>query len=222
MRLRDQSGAINALLLPLIAVVLLMVIALSFAFWAYQGRQDYKNNSDAKVAAAVDVAKQQEAASKEKEFAERSKSPYKTYVGPSAYGSVSVVYPRTWSAYVRDSLNQSPFVDGYFSPGVVPDTQDDNSSYALRVQVVQESYSDVMEIFRGRTSGEASVKVQPYRLPKVKSIVGSKVTGAIEDNKQGTMIVLPVRDKTLKIWTESNSYTNDLNKIILANLTFSP
>ena len=44
----------------------------------------------------------------------------------------------------------------------------------------------------------------------------------LNGDKQGTMIILPVRDKTLKIWTEGNEFVGDLDKIILANLSFVP
>jgi hypothetical protein len=36
------------------------------------------------------------------------------------------------------------------------------------------------------------------------------------------MVVIKVRDKTLKIYTESTDYMSDFNDIVLKNLTFSP
>jgi hypothetical protein len=38
----------------------------------------------------------------------------------------------------------------------------------------------------------------------------------------GTMVLLPMRDKTLEIWTESNDYLNDFNTYVLPNMTFAP
>jgi len=221
MSLRNQTGAINALLLSLIAVVLLLVGAMVFGFWAYGQSQDYKNNVDAKVAVAVESARQAESAAKEKEFAERIKNPYKTYVGPSEYGTITLKYPRTWSAYVSDRSDNDPFVDGYFAPNSVPDVQDENSKFALRLQVVQEPYNEVLDELKSQ-GDEGTNKVQPYKLPKVPSVVGSRVTGAVEDDKKGVMVLLPMRDKTLKVWTTADQYANDFNKIILPNLKFSP
>jgi hypothetical protein len=221
MRVTNQSGAINILLIPLILLVLFFIGAMSFAAWAYQGRQDYKNNVDQKVDAAVVVAKQQQSVVKDKEFAEKEKSPFKTYNGPSAYGSLSVQYPKTWSGYVSDDTNNDPYVDGYFYPGVVPNTTSEKAVFALRIQVVQQSYSDVLSNLQNEVD-EGKVKLAPYKLPKVPSVIGSRLDGQVDNQKVGTMILLPMRDKTLKIWTNAPQFQGDLDTYILPNLTFSP
>jgi hypothetical protein len=219
--MRNQSGAINALLLPLLAAMLLLVGTIAFSVWAYGSRQDYKNNVDLKISAAVADAQKAESVVKEKEFAERDKNPLRTYNGPAAFGSVSVQYPRTWSAYVADKSQDSPFVDGYWFPSVVPSVSDPNSTYALRVQVVQDSYSTLLEDYN-ENQQDTGVTIQPYSAPKVPGIVGSRIEGKISDTKTGTMILLPLRDKTLQVWTESDQFKSDFDNIIMANLTFSP
>jgi hypothetical protein len=221
MSVRNQSGAINILLIPLILLGLFFIGALSFAAWAYQGRQDYKNNVDQKISDAVVVAKQQESTVKDKEFAEKEKSPFKTYNGPSAYGSISLQYPKTWSGYVSDNTGNDPYVDGYFYPGVVPTVTNEKAVFALRIQVVQQSYSDVLTSFQNSVD-EGKITVSPYKLPKVSSVVGSRLEGQVENEKTGTMILLPMRDKTLKIWTNAVQFRGDLDTYILPNITFSP
>jgi hypothetical protein len=221
MSVRNQSGAINILLIPLILLGLFFIGALSFAAWAYQGRQDYKNNVDQKISDAVVVAKQQESTVKDKEFAEKEKSPFKTYNGPSAYGSISLQYPKTWSGYVSDNTGNDPYVDGYFYPGVVPTVTNEKAVFALRIQVVQQSYSDVLTSFQNSVD-EGKITVSPYKLPKVPSVVGSRLEGQVENEKTGTMILLPMRDKTLKIWTNAVQFRGDLDTYILPNITFSP
>jgi hypothetical protein len=56
----------------------------------------------------------------------------------------------------------------------------------------------------------------------VPKIVGDYVKGQIQSDKQGEMVLLPLRDQTLAIWTESTAFENDFNNIILKNFTFSP
>lgn len=217
----NQSGALNALLLPLIVTIILLIAAGAFAVWAYMGRQDYKNNVDSKVATAVEVAKDQEGKAKEADFAERSKTPFKIYTGPSEYGSINMQYPKTWSAYIAVQSGGDPLLNGYFSPGAVPNVQTQSSVFALRMQVTSQSYSTIMDNYNNQVES-GRVTVQPYALPKLPNIVGSKVQGQIENNKNGTMIILALRDKTLKIWTESTEFDNDFNNNILPNFTFSP
>jgi hypothetical protein len=216
-----QEGVVNALV-PLLGVAVLCLIgALVFGFWAYGSRQDYKNNVDEKISTAVASAKQSEDTVKEKEFAEREKNPLRTYTGPSAYGSIVIQYPKTWSAYVADDGQSSPYVNGYFQPSVVPDVQSENSTYALRVQVIDSSYSSELKNFTDQVA-EGKATVQPYSAPKVPSVIGSRVSGAIADDRSGVEVLLPLRDKTLEIWTESTQFQSDFDKIIMANFSFQP
>ncbi len=221
MEIRSQRGEINVLLVPLLLVVLLLVGAASFGFWAFSGRQDYKNNVDQKIVAAVAVAEQRLSTQKDKEFAEKEKSPLTSYSGPAAFGSVVVKYPKTWSAYVDQQNSGDTPVNGYFYPGVVPATDNQTTSFALRVQVLQQSYDTVLQNYSSYIE-QRQVSASPYRLPKVPNVVGTLLTGAIQTQKQGSMVLLPLRNQTLQIWTESSQFQQDFSKYILPNFTFSP
>jgi hypothetical protein len=214
----NQDGSINVLLLPLILASVGLIGMLAFGAWAFSSRQDYKTNVDAKIAEAVTIAKQQESAEKDRQFAEAAKQPLKTYSGPDQYGSIALQYPKTWSGYVAVADGGGVALDGFFSPDVVPSVQDQNNSFALRVKVVDQSYSEVVSEF---TDNEA-VTATPYALPKLPKIVGIRVEGQIENQKQGSMVILPVRDKTLQVYTQSETFLNDFNTIILPNLSFAP
>lgn len=216
----DQRGEINILLIPLILVTLLFIAVGGFAYWAYNGRQHFKNDVDTIVTDNVNANTQKVQAADAAKYAEAAKNPFATYVGPEAYGAVHVVYPKTWSAYV-DTSNQSNPVNGYFYPAVVPSINDPESSFALRVQVVPTSYDSVVGQFKGQLQ-QGTVTVTPYALPKVPDTVGVRIDGQITPTKRGSMIVLPVRDKTLKIWTEASPFTADFNNNILPNFSFSP
>lgn len=220
---RSEQGSINVLLVPFVLVSLLFIAAGAFAVWAYQSRQDYKNNSDHKVAVAVAAAKQQEDAAKDKVFGEAEKQPLKTYRGPEAYGSLVVSYPKTWSSYVDESGRNNVAVDGYFYPGTVPAIGVDSSSFALRLQIVPQSYSTVVSGLSNLGSQtRPKPKITPYSAPKVPSVIGVRVDGTISQTKTGSMIVLPLRDKTLELWTEAPLFLNDFNNNILPNFSFSP
>jgi hypothetical protein len=221
MRVNNDRGAISLLVIPIVLLALLFIGAVAFGFWAFQSRQDYKNNSDQKVQAAVVIAKQQESTSKDKEFTEKEKSPLRTYTGPSAYGSVSIQYPKTWSAYIADDSGSDPYVDGYFYPGVVPNITNDKAAFAVRVQVVQQSYSETLNQFQSQVES-GTVKVSAYKSAKVPNVVGSRIDGQIEADKNGVMILLPLRDKTLKLWTNASQFQPDFETYVLPNFSFAP
>lgn len=222
MKSLNERGAINVLMVPLILVIVFFLAAAGFGYWAFASREDYKNNSDAKVAVAVAAAEKRTQAADAKSFAEEAKNPLKSYVGPSAFGAISIQYPKTWSSYVVEGNdNSNTPVDAYFHPDFVPNVADQDQSFSLRVQLVSQSYDQVLNAFNS-SAKTGRVTVAPYKLPKVPTIVGSIVQGQISPNKQGTVVILPLRNMTLKIWVDASQFTPDYNNIILPNISFTP
>ncbi|HUP26634.1 MAG TPA: hypothetical protein VM124_03260 [Candidatus Limnocylindrales bacterium] len=208
------------LIISLILFVLLFLGASSFGVWAYMGRQQYKNETDKITAKAVEVAIQQEDSKKDNEFLEREKTPLKTYQGPAAYGSLDISYPKTWAGYVIQTDRASIPVDGYFHPNYVPGVQS-GTAYALRIQVTSQSYEQEMRQFEGKVkAGKATVKA--YAPKNVPGVAGSRVDGEINNGQKDSMVLLPLRDKTIKISTESQEFVGDFDKIVLENLKFVP
>jgi hypothetical protein len=221
MKALGARGQVNMLLVPLVLAVVLLFSAVGFGYWAYGSRQDYKNNVDQKISVAVQQADQQLTTKLNAQFAQAAKSPYNVYNGPEAFGSLRVTYPRTWSSYVAEEDQSGTPIDGYFYPGTVPDVTNQNNSFALRVQISEQSYSSTLQQYQSEVQqGQATVK--PYALPKVPSVVGVYITGQVQPNKQGEMVMLPLRSQTLLIWTEAAGFESDFNNIILPNFSFSP
>ena len=207
-------------LIALIIVTILLMGAISFGVWAYMERTDYKNNVDEKVNAAVEVAVQEESSRKDAEFIQREKEPTKTYEGPSAYGSVEFEYPKTWSAYVIENDKSREQIEAYFHPNFVPDIRGE-TAFALRMMVVDKSYAEVLESYGSKVRA-GKLKLAAYKPKNVKNVSASQITGEINQGQNDTMVVIELRDKTLQIWTESNSFVPDLNKFVLSSLKFSP
>lgn len=212
----DEQGS---LLVPLLITGSLLLFSLVFGFWAFAGMQDYKNNSDTKSAQAVEAAEQALAIKKDTEFAEVSKSPYKTYQGSATLGTITIIHPKTWSSYVENKASGSTQLSGYMHPDVVPAT-DSGTNFALRFEVVDTDYSSVLKSFDSAAKA-GRVSVSAYRAPKVDSVLGSRIDGEIASKKQGNMVLLPLRDKTIKIWTEGHDFRGDF-QAVLDNLTFIP
>lgn len=217
----DRRRGFSVLVLLLVITGVLLLVATGFGTWAFVKMLDYRNNVDTKIAAAVETTKTQEDQAKDAAFAEQEKSPFRTYAGPTAYGSIKIKYPKTWSAYVIDTRNSSPFIDGYFYPGSVPDTQSQSSAFALRMQLVQDSYSNILNSISSYVR-QGQTKVKPYKSLKVPSVIGSRVDGRLPGNKYGSMVLIPLRNMTLKLWTEAPQFKSDFDKNILPNFTFAP
>ena len=220
--LSGERGSVNSLLLPVIILAILFVGAASFGTWAFMSRQDYKNNSDAKSAVAVAANTKKVQAADAVQYAEAAKSPVKTFMGPEAYGDVRISYPKTWSAYAETETSSSP-LNAYFHSDYVPAEQK-GQTYRLRVEIVTAAYSRELSSFNSAIA-KGTVTAAAYSLPKVPSVVGTRLSGAIFPGAKtapGVMILMPLRDKTLKIWTESNDYLKDFDTYVLPEVTFSP
>ena len=216
-----QLGFATGLLVGLIALVLLLMGALGFGAWAYSGYRDYKTNSDEKSAAAAAKAVEETKVTEAAKYAEEAKNPLKTFVGPSAYAAATLQYPKTWSAYVIESTSSNIPLDAYFQPDYVRNITVNDNSYALRMQVISRPYSSVVDDYDGEVKSKKLTAV-PYSLPKVPSVSGIRLDGQLTTKKQGSMIILPVRNVTLLVWTESVDFRPDFNDIVLPNLVFSP
>ena len=221
MNSRRSSGDIDIWLVLFIFVTIFFLGSVGFGVWAFLGRQDYKNNSDQKSAAAVETAVQKEDTKKNAEFAAAEKLPLRTYIGPEPYGSLHIMYPKTWSAYVDISSSANAPLNGYFDPETVPSISDNDSSYALRVEIDPQSYSTELNNFSSQIQSKL-VTAAPFSFPKVSAAIGVRLDGQIENQKQGSMVIVPLRDKTLKVWITAPQYIDDFNNNILPNITFSP
>jgi len=223
--MQNQKGFGSTATVVLLAVLLLA--SLGFGFWAFSGRQDYKNNSDKKAAAEATVAKAQQSAADKASYDALIKQPYKAFTGSATYGTISFNYPKTWSAYVDQTDSNEP-INAYFYPGEVPGVQS-ATAYPLRVELLSTDYAQVVEQYTSLvTQGEAkSAAYIPPKMAGVKNVQpGVRLDGSLwQDNnvkQQGTMIIIKVRDKTLEVYSQSPDFASDFSGIILPSLTFVP
>jgi hypothetical protein len=217
----SQRRHSNLLLIILLVVFILLFIgALVFGIWAYGGMQDYKKNVDPKIAAAVSIAHKQTASAKDKEFVEKYKNPLEEYNGPATLGSIKLQYPRTWSAYVDEKGAGAVQLDGFLHPGFVPGVNS-GTAFALRIEVVNQPFANQMKQFDAKVKS-GTLKVSPYVPKQVPSVLGARVEGEINTGQRNTMVLLPLRDKTLKISTQSTQFLGDFDNTIMPNLKFVP
>jgi hypothetical protein len=206
----------------LLAIVfgVLFLGAAGFGVWAFIERNEYKNETEGIVASEVEQAVAENTEQLEAEFTEREKEPLSSYSGPAAFGSVTVEYPKTWSAFVDESGSGSTPLEGYFHPRFVPDPSGD-TLIALSVEVVNRTYDRALQPFE-RAANQGRVEISPIEAENVDGVLGTRVDGEIERDVQGSVVLFELRDKTLILTTQSTEFLGDFNNIILANLEFNP
>jgi hypothetical protein len=226
MSYNSGGGSGRSSLLTTVVLIVLLIAALAFGGWAFSKMQDYKNNSDKKVAAAVAMAVVSAQKDQKAKDEEAAKSPNKVFQSSPTFGSITFNYPKTWSAYV-DTSNDSEPINGYFYPDQVPGTQG-TAAYALRVELVSTDYSQLLQQYSSQIT-EGTVTASAYIPPKMQGVpnvvAGTYVKGQINQQDQtqrGSLVIIKVRDKTLQIYSESSQFSSDFNNTVLASLTFVP
>lgn len=205
-QLKQTHGSLIVVLLLVVA----LVASLAFGIWAFIGMQENKSDLDEKIAAASTVAVQKAESAKEVEFAEREKDPNKTYTGSATFGSLSFNYPKTWSVYLEEQ-DDGTILDYYAHPNVIAGL-DKSNSYAFRAQILSSDYaSEAEKLQKLAESGKATITA--FTAKNVPTVLGLRASGEIVAGKQGVMILLPQRDKTIKIWTEATDFVADFDKI---------
>lgn len=212
-----QSGNANPLLIVSIVLAVLTVGLGSFGVWAFVNYQDQKNNVDAKISDAVADAEAAQMEADKAAYAEQEKSPTRQIVGPADLGNVTLSYPKTWSAYVdRDGTGSNATYEAYFHPSAVPPLSGD-TPYALRTSVTNAKYETVLASFNDRIK-TGGIVASPI---KVADVDGMRFDGAFSNTVRGSMVVFKIRDKTLQVYTQSETYKADFDTYILKSLTFN-
>jgi hypothetical protein len=221
MKKHNQLGVIQTAAIVAVVSSVLFVFSLIIAIVFYMGKSDLQKNMDAKVAQALVIETKKVETEKDAELAEKEKSPTKSYAGPSTIGSVTFNYPKTFSAYVEESQSGSTRLNGFFHPNIVP-KDDPKVLFALRVQVVSASYESELKSF-GNAISSGKAQAKPFTAAAVPDVLGTRIDGEVASGgKQGSLILLPVRDKTLRIWTESKESIPDFDTYVVPSISFVP
>lgn len=211
-----ESGSVNPLLIASILLALLATGLAGFGVWSYTNYLDQKHNTDAKIEKAVTESKAVQAEVLEKDFLEREKQPYTKFNGPDDLGHVSFDYPKTWSVYIAKNASPADY-EAYLNPGVVP-TVSNQQPFAARVIISTRTYESTLKSYEG-TVKKGDLKTSPVT---VNGFTGVRLDGKFSTFREGSSVIFKVRDKTLILSTDANTFRNDFDNVILKSLDFNP
>lgn len=214
-QMEKKKKPFNMLIVPIVLLVILLGLAIFMAINYNSKYTEQKNKVQSIVDQKVTQAKKEQKVSSDKEYEEKSKLPYVTYEGPSELGSVKITYPRSWSAMYNQ--NGSNLFDFYAHPTIVP-SPDLKKKFALRVSIVDGKYQDALSGYEKQTKSK-NITISAYQ---VSGVTGARIDGEINKDEDGSLVVFPVRDKVLYVWTQDKTYINDFNDVVLKNLSFIP
>lgn len=197
------------------AVVLLI---LTFVFGAKAFINDDKLNQATKEGQLQGAAAQKSI--DEKKFTDEKNSDFRTYTAPQEAGSFQVSIPKSWSLAI--TLNDSSALLSALS---MPDFVDTKlEKYALRFGLQNKDIEAIKKPLDNLTK-ETDPRKRKLNSEEVtvSGIKGTKYIGQISSKiPNGTLVVLPLRDKTFTIQTDDNAVYSTVFNSILNNLHLNP
>lgn len=207
--------SVNVVFILMIVFIVTTLAVAGVMIWALVNYFDQKNNVDTKLADAVSTAKKEQADADEAKFLERDKQPNRQFVGPEDYGRVSFDYPKTWSVYVAKDASNGGNYEAYLNPVSVP-TVLPTQQYALRVTIEEKDYDQVVSGYTSLvTKGDltsSSVKADDQN--------GTRLDGSFTKNIRGSAVIFKIRDKTVTIRTDADTFKVDFDALI-TTITFN-
>ncbi len=186
----------------------LVVALIGLSVWLWLNYSEQKNNVDAIAANRVAEATKEQAEKLEKEFAEREKNPMLQFTGPEDFGRLVFMYPKTWSMYVVPGLPYRAYLHPKF---VANDSKD--ARYAIRVLIEAKTYEEVIAGYARRVEkGLSSKSIEVGE--EGNKVLATRFDGALSDKVVGSAVVFKIRDKTVTVQTDIETFRPDFDKLI--------
>jgi hypothetical protein len=204
-----EKGFANAWMISTIGLIVLTSVVAGLAIWAYINYNEQKTDVDSKIDAAVVIAQKDQADADEEKFTQREKEPNRQFVGPDDYGRVTFDYPKTWSVYIDNDASSGGTYKAYLNPLTVP-TISTSQQFALRVTIEQKDYDKTLDSYA------SLVKKGDLKSSSVTADdnIGTRLDGAFTKDIHGSAVIFKIRDKTLTIRTDANTFKADFDALI--------
>jgi Flp pilus assembly protein TadG len=206
---RHEQGGVSGSLIAIIALIILVLAAGSAAIWAYMNYNAQKTNVDGRINLAIAKAQKDQGDLDAAKFADREKEPNRQFVGPDDYGRLTFNYPKTWSVYVAKDVTQGGNFEAYLNPVAVPPLSS-TQQYSLRVLIEQRDYDQVVKSY------DSQVKKGDLRssVTSANGNSGTRLDGNFTKDIRGSAVIYKIRDKTVTIRTDADTFKPDFDNII--------
>ena len=207
-KLMQNSGQNNKVILGILIFLVVGLAGLSgWAIWQYIEERD---TVEQQIEVAVDEALGEQREELEEEFEQELRNPFRTYSPPDVFGAIDIKLPKNWNIYVEEDEGGNLPVDLYIHPELVRDFDGELGPVAFRMQLVDELYDQATRnVRRDVDRGELDASTT-----EVSGIEGDRYEGVVRDDYVGVKVSLPYRDKTILMWTESESYLDDFEEML--------
>jgi len=207
---RKTSGAVSTWMIVSISLIVAVLATTGATVVAMMNYFENKATLDAQVSAAVTDAKKELGDKLEADFAERDKEPNRQFAGPDDYGALTFDYPKTWSVYIaKDGTSNGEAYEAYLNPITVPPVAT-KQQFGLRVKIEQKDSDKVLEGYNSLVK-KGDLKSSTVT---INGDPGTRLQGSFSKDIRGIAVVFKIRDKTVTLQTDADTFTGDFDAIV--------
>ena len=205
----NENGITDGWMITTIGVTVLSIGLIGLSVWLFINYNEQKTNVDTKIQAAVATAKKDQTVIDDKKITDYENALTQSFAGPIDYGSVTFKYPRNWSVYINKDASSGGNYEAYLNPATVPAVST-SQQFALRVLIEQKDYDQIL------TSYDSLVKNDALNSSSVTAngINGTRLDGNFTKDIRGSAVIFKIRDKTLTVRTDADTFLPDFNALI--------
>ncbi len=213
---KNQRLLIGLIVLGVV-VVILLITTIVFSMQSSNKAAQLKTATQDGAKAGAEAQK----AADDKKFQEAQSSDTRTYTAPEFAGSFSIKLPKLWSLQVTPNEGTNT-IAALANPEYI-DTKVEK--YALRFSLINQPYASYKTKLdqQAKQKVSASFKGLSASQTTLSGIEGTKYVGQISTKiPNGTVILVPIRDKTFSIETDDNAVYSEVYNSILASVKLNP
>lgn len=204
------DGFVDKQIIVIVSLSIFSALVLAFGIWSFISYNNQKTDVNGKIDQAVATAKKDQADSDASKFLAQEKQPNREFVGPDDYGRLTFKYPKTWSVYInKDATTQGGTYEAYLNPVSVPAVSS-KQQYALRVTIEEKDYDKVISSYASLVS-KGSLRSSSVT---ANGVNGTRLDGSFSSDVRGAAVIYKIRDKTLTLRTDANTFLPDFDALI--------
>jgi hypothetical protein len=196
--------------------VILLITTLVFSGRAFINSGQLEDAQNAGITSGKQTQKDID----EKAAVELAGKDLRAYTAPDMAGSFQLDVPKSWSLVVTPDASSNT-ITGIAMPDFVDTKQ---GIYALQFALKEQDYEAAKKPFDKLASDPNPLKNKVKKEEvTVSGIKGVRYTGQVSSKiANGTVVLLPIRDKTFIIQTDDNTKYLAVYNAIVQNLTLNP
>lgn len=205
-----QHGGVSGWMIAAICAITLFLATSVLSVWLLIAYTEQKSDVNGKINLAVAAGVKKQSEEDEVKFQESYKNPKIEFVGPSEYGRVSFMYPKTWSVYIdKDGSDRKDYM-AYLHPVSVPSISNSENRFAMRLEILNRNFDDILKQYEAQLKkGELKSSNTEYN-----GIAATRLDGAFSKDLRGSVVLMKVRDKTIRVSTDADTFKPDFDAVL--------